>query len=106
MANETIEDIVRDVRHVSELHGMSYNDDKNWHLTIHNYTRILADRIEKAHKCSAGDVDGNEDCRACKQFVSKEVSALRALVVELANALKTHESEISKAMEMIEKERG
>lgn len=33
--------------------------------------------------CSAGDVDGNEDCRACKQFVSKEVSALRALVKEL-----------------------
>ena len=50
MANETIEDIVRDVRHVSELHGMSYKDDKNWHLTIHNYTRILADRIEAAHK--------------------------------------------------------
>ena len=49
MANETIEDIVRDVRHVSELHGMSYMDDKNWHLTIHNYTRILADRIESAH---------------------------------------------------------
>ena len=37
MANETIEDIVRDVRNVSELHGMSY-------------TRILADRIEAAHK--------------------------------------------------------
>ena len=49
MANETIEDIVRDVRHVSELHGMSYKDDKNWHLTMHNYTRILADRIESAH---------------------------------------------------------
>ena len=50
MANETIEDIVRDMRHVSELHVMSYKDDKNWHLTIHNYTRILADRIEAAHK--------------------------------------------------------
>ena len=50
MSNETIEDIVRDVRHVSELHGMSYKDDKNWHLTIHYYTRILADRIEAAHK--------------------------------------------------------
>ena len=50
MSNETIEDIVRDVRHESELHGMSYKDDKNWHLTIHNYTRILADRIEAAHK--------------------------------------------------------
>ena len=57
MANETIEDIVRDVRHVSELHGMSYMDDKNWHLTIHNYTRILADRIEAAHKAETEEVD-------------------------------------------------
>ena len=37
--------------------------------------------------CNAGDIDGNENCRACKKFVSKEVAALRALVGELADAM-------------------
>ena len=49
--------------------------------------------------CSAGDVDGNEDCRACKKFVSKEVSALRKLVNELADELsKFHAWEETRAL--------
>lgn len=44
--------------------------------------------------CNAGDVDGNEDCRACDKFISKETAAkdaenekLRKLVKELTDML-------------------
>lgn len=112
---------------------------------INSECNKCGDCAKFGYDCNAGDIDGNENCRACKKFVSKEVSALRALVKELAdalekiddmadgdmckyfdgtqhcskckyinccetgvahNALKTHESEISKAREMFEKERG
>lgn len=38
--------------------------------------------------CSAGDVDGNEDCRACEKFISKEVAAKDAEIKQLREALK------------------
>lgn len=37
--------------------------------------------------CSAGDVDGNEDCRACSRFESNQIASLRVLVKELTDAL-------------------
>ena len=39
--------------------------------------------------CSAGDVDGNENCRACSRFVPNQIATLRALVNELARGFMT-----------------
>lgn len=54
---------------------------------INSECNKCGDCAKFGYDCNAGDIDGNENCRACKKFVSKEVSALRALVGELADAL-------------------
>ena len=38
--------------------------------------------------CTSGDVDGNEDCRACEKFVPKEVAQLKARLESVVKVAK------------------
>lgn len=61
--------------------------------TINTECYKCGDCAKFGSDCSAGDVDGSEDYRACSRFVSKKIASLCALVKELADAL---ENEIDK----------
>lgn len=60
---------------------------------INSECNKCGDCAKFGYDCNAGDIDGNENCRACKKFVSKDVAYLRSLVKDLADGL-NHELEI------------
>ena len=87
---ETIEDIVSDIRHVSELHGMKFKQDERWHIAAHEYTRIIADRIEAAHKAEITAKDATiAHHEAINEQQDIDNSRLNATIARLTEALKS-----------------